>query len=235
MNYVKLVTNEQVISAINQIALSEEHQATQSLVEMQEDPAEIEEGLITEQPEILQETQQSTQEESMQETQEGTMEETQEESTQETQEGTQQQATFEPQESGDIEAEDTDQTIRTRSGRAVVKPSRFMAVTKVSHDEWRMVENEKAINLELKMLFEDLKALRVVKRASIKAGTKILRLHMFVVEKYLAGGAFDKMKARLVADGRDQDSKMYPGKASPTVAIHSVFAVLGLMASKSKD
>jgi hypothetical protein len=55
---------------------------------------------------------------------------------------------------------------------------------------------------------------------------------MFVVEKFLANGSFDKMKARLVADGRDQDSNMYPDKASPTVAIHSVFTVLGIMASK---
>jgi hypothetical protein len=55
---------------------------------------------------------------------------------------------------------------------------------------------------------------------------------MFVVEKYLANGEFDKMKARLAADGGDQDSSMYPDKASPTMAIHSVFAVLGLMASK---
>jgi hypothetical protein len=55
---------------------------------------------------------------------------------------------------------------------------------------------------------------------------------MFVIEKFLANGEFDKMKARLVADGCDQDSSMYPDKASPTVAIHSVFTVLGMMASK---
>ncbi len=128
--------------------------------------------------------------------------------------------------------ETTDETVRTRSGRAVVRPSRFAAVTKVSHDQWKKEENSKAIGLELKMLFEDLKALRVVRRASIKAGTKILRSHMFVVEKYLANGKFDKIKARLVADGRDQESSLYPDKASPTVAVHSVFAVLGVMASK---
>jgi hypothetical protein len=55
---------------------------------------------------------------------------------------------------------------------------------------------------------------------------------MFIVEKYLANGGFDKIKARLVADGRDQDSSMYPDKASPMVAIQSVFVVLGMMASK---
>jgi hypothetical protein len=107
-----------------------------------------------------------------------------------------------------------------------------MAVTKVAHEDWKMKANEKAINGELKMLFQELKALRPVRRASIKGGTKILRSHMFVVEKYLAGGEFDKMKARLVADGRDQDGSLYPDKASPTVAIHSVFTALGLMVSK---
>jgi hypothetical protein len=67
-NYIKLVTNEQVINAVNQIALSEEHQATQPMETMQETQAEFEEELTMEQPEILQETQQSTQEESTQET-----------------------------------------------------------------------------------------------------------------------------------------------------------------------
>jgi hypothetical protein len=55
---------------------------------------------------------------------------------------------------------------------------------------------------------------------------------MFVVEKYLANGKFDKMKARLVADGRDQDAAMYPDKSSPTVAIHLVFTALGLASGK---
>jgi hypothetical protein len=55
---------------------------------------------------------------------------------------------------------------------------------------------------------------------------------MFLVEKYLADGTFDKIKARLVADGRDQDVAMYPNKASRTVAIHSVFTSLGVMMSR---
>jgi hypothetical protein len=49
-----------------------------------------------------------------------------------------------------------------------------------------------------------------MRRAEIKPGTKILNSHMFVVEKYLANGSFDKMKARLVTDGRGQDTEMYP-------------------------
>ena len=76
---------------------------------------------------------------------------------------------------------------------------------------------------------KDLKALRVIRRAQAKAG-KILKSHMFVVIKYLANGQFDKVKARFVADGRDQDPEMFPNKASPTVA--SVFMVLGLAPTK---
>jgi hypothetical protein len=43
---------------------------------------------------------------------------------------------------------------RTRSGRLIKKPSRFLAVTKVSAKEWKDVENTKAIKIELRMLFE---------------------------------------------------------------------------------
>jgi hypothetical protein len=110
-------------------------------------------------------------------------------------------------------------------------PNRYLAVTKLSKQDWKENEADKAIKAECTTLFKDLKALRAVRRASIKAGTKMLKLHMFVVTKYLASGEFDKMKARLVADGRDQDPELYLKKSSPTVALHSVFTVLGLVAS----
>jgi hypothetical protein len=100
----------------------------------------------------------------------------------------------------------------TRSGRVVNKPSRFMAVTKISQKDWKDQEVEKAVREEIKMLFPDLEALRVVRHALIKAGTMALKSHMFVVTKHLASGEFDKMKARLVADGRDQEQELYPDK-----------------------
>jgi len=81
-------------------------------------------------------------------------------------------------------------------------------------------------------LFQDLKILRAVKRASIKPGTKIMKSHMFIVTKYLASGEYDKMKARLIADGRDQDPELYPNKSSLMVALHSMLTVLGLVASQ---
>jgi hypothetical protein len=55
---------------------------------------------------------------------------------------------------------------------------------------------------------------------------------MFLVRKYIADGTFDKVKAWLVTDGRDQDLELYPNKTSPTVAIHLVFAVLVIATTK---
>ncbi len=63
-------------------------------------------------------------------------------------------------------------------------------------------------------------------------GATYVEATWFVVNKYAANGDFDKVKARLVADGRDQDPAMYPNKSSPTVALHSVFTVLGIAAEK---
>jgi hypothetical protein len=122
--------------------------------------------------------------------------------------------------------------VTTRSGRNVHRLVRYMQVTKVSREDWKMAASTIAIEAELRMLFKELKALHCVRRAAIKVGTKILKSHMFVVEKHLADGNFDKMKARLVADGRDQDAEMYPDKSSPTVAMHSMFTALGLASNK---
>ncbi len=55
----------------------------------------------------------------------------------------------------------------------------------------------------------------------------------FWCAKYLADGSFDKIKARLVVDGRDKDPQLNPNKSSPTVAIHLVFTVLGMAATKT--
>jgi hypothetical protein len=114
----------------------------------------------------------------------------------------------------------------------VVRPSRYAAVTKVLHDEWKQELTDKAIKKELSQLFEELVAIVPVKRTNIPSNAMILNSHMFLVNKYDANGMFEKVKARLVADGRDQDATLYPNKSSPTVAIHSVFTVLGMAGEK---
>jgi hypothetical protein len=187
MNYTKLVTSQTLIDAINQIALSEERQETMPL-----DAEETWQSAVGEELELMEEAMQVP---------EGTLEQTLEEPVEETQVETIQEAVQEIEERGkepevkEEKAEEVEddceiaeevseegQGTRTRSGRLVMKPSRFLAVTKVSAEEWKDVENAKAIKIELRMLFEELKALRPVRRATIKGGTKILWSHMFLVE-----------------------------------------------------
>ena len=106
-------------------------------------------------------------------------------------------------------------------------------MTKVSRSAWKEAACEEAIRAELRQLFSELEASCVICRAEVTKSAKVLKLHMFLVKKYLADGLFDKVKARLIADGRDQDAELYPNKLSPTVVIHSIFMVLGLAGTKT--
>jgi hypothetical protein len=54
-------------------------------------------------------------------------------------------------------------------------------------------------------------------------------LHI-LVEKFLANGEFDKIKAPLVANGAQQKRELYPNKSSPTASIHAMFTCLTLVA-----
>ena len=47
---------------------------------------------------------------------------------------------------------------------------------------------KKVIKMELQMLFDGLKLLQYMKKAAIKAGTKILKSNMCAVAKYLVDG-----------------------------------------------
>jgi hypothetical protein len=120
----------------------------------------------------------------------------------------------------------------TRSGRQVTRPSRYAMVTKVARSAWQEEAAKIAIKKELAQLIEELVSIVLEKRTSIPEGVTILKSHMLLVNKYLADGGIDKVKARLIADGRDQDPEIFPNKLSPTVAIQSVFTVLGLACEK---
>jgi hypothetical protein len=99
------------------------------------------------------------------------------------------------------EAHDNHVGMRTRSGRMITPPSQFLGVTKIPEGNLMSRKTEEAISAELKQLLEDLQALHPVMKEDITTNTKVLRSHMFVVEKYLACGKFEKVKARLVANG----------------------------------
>ena len=57
---------------------------------------------------------------------------------------------------------------------------------------------------------------------------------MFLKDKYLASGAFERIKARLVAGGNQQDNELYHDLSSPTAATLSVLSIAALAASEGR-
>ena len=57
---------------------------------------------------------------------------------------------------------------------------------------------------------------------------RLIRSFMFVKAKYDGSGRFDKVKSRLVIDGRIQDKKSLGNTSAPTAALESIFSVLKL-------
>ena len=62
----------------------------------------------------------------------------------------------------------------------------------------------------------------------------IIRSSMFLKDKYLASGAFERFKARLVAGGNQQDKGLYNDQSSPTVATASVLTVAAIAAKEGR-
>jgi hypothetical protein len=62
----------------------------------------------------------------------------------------------------------------------------------------------------------------------------ILRSSMFLKDKWLASGTFEKFKARLVAGGDQQDKALYENLSSPTAATSSVLAVAAIAAAENR-
>jgi hypothetical protein len=109
-------------------------------------------------------------------------------------------------ESEDKAEEEEETPVLRRSARqtaGVRAPDKLTLVTKISEGDWKEEASAEAIMAELRQLFTELKALQPVKIEEVPKGTKVLHSHMFVVEKLTAMGEHDKMKARIVADGRD--------------------------------
>ena len=60
--------------------------------------------------------------------------------------------------------------------------------------------------------------------------SKIIRSQMFLKENFLPAGEFEKLKARLVAGGDQQDKTLYDDLSSPTVSTSAVLSVLSIAA-----
>jgi hypothetical protein len=114
-------------------------------------------------------------------------------------------------------------------------PERFVHTSFVERSRWNEESAQKAIKAEVNQLFIELKALEPVKAEMIVAGACVLTCHIFLVQKYFANGELDKVKARLVSHGNQQDQEKFPDHSSPTVAIHSVLMVLALFAGNMKE
>ena len=50
-----------------------------------------------------------------------------------------------------------------------------------------------------------------------------IRSSMFIKAKHLSSGVFDKLKARLVAGGDQQDKSLYPNLSASSATTSSVF------------
>ena len=72
---------------------------------------------------------------------------------------------------------------------------------------------------------------------SHKALRRVIRSSMFLKEKYLPSGAFDKLRARLVANGNMQDNATYDASdiSSPTASIPSLFMVAAIAAKEDRQ
>jgi len=85
-----------------------------------------------------------------------------------------------------------------------------------------------SIKEELVQLFIKKRALVPMMLREVTRENSILRSHMFLREKYNAVGVFEKIKARLVADGSTQDREDFDDEeiSSPTACLESIFNML---------
>jgi hypothetical protein len=65
--------------------------------------------------------------------------------------------------------------------------------------------------------------------------TKILRSKLFLKAKFLPDGTFERLKARLVAGGHQEDKLSFDSLYSPTISTDAMFAILGLTALERRD
>jgi Reverse transcriptase (RNA-dependent DNA polymerase) len=64
--------------------------------------------------------------------------------------------------------------------------------------------------------------------------SRVIRSSMFIKRKNFPDGKFEKLKARLVAGGDQQDKKLYDDLSSPTVSTSAVFTMIAVSAFESR-
>ena len=93
-----------------------------------------------------------------------------------------------------------------------------------------------AVEKEIKQML-DKKVFKPVRYKDIPLAyrCKTIRTFMFMKEKYRPDGTFDKMKARLVAGGNEQDLEMIGDVSSPTVSLSSLLMILALAKKEERE
>ena len=74
-----------------------------------------------------------------------------------------------------------------------------------------------------------------IKKLSKSERSAIIRSSIFLKEKFKSDGSFDKLKARLVADGSMQEKTLYESLTSPTVSTTSLLCLLSLFAGEGRQ
>ena len=100
----------------------------------------------------------------------------------------------------------------------------------------RGVVAERVIMKELSQM-RDKKVWTPVHMSALSSTEKhrIIRSQMFLKEKYLPTGVFEKLKARLVAGGNQQDKELYDDLSSPTVSTCAVMTVFSIAAHERRS
>ena len=124
-----------------------------------------------------------------------------------------------------------------KSGRETHRPRRFI----VNHITLKRglamfgADAEKAVRSELlNMIRKDVFEPVLISQLTRQERRAIIRSSIFLKEKFRPDGTFDKLKARLVADGSMQDKEIYENLNSPTVATVSVFCMLAMAARERR-
>ena len=114
------------------------------------------------------------------------------------------------------------QRIMSQKGAEGFAMSNISVRKAIKHDPKRAAE---AIHKELEQMLKGKKVFAPVKRRDVP-NSRVIRSHMFLKYKYDAQGKLEKLKARLVADGKLQDREQYPNNYSPTVSLEAIITTL---------
>lgn len=72
------------------------------------------------------------------------------------------------------------------------------------------------------------------KRLTAAEKSRVIRSSMFIKEKFLPTGQFEKLKARLVAGGDQQDKTLYDDLSVPTVSTCLMLTILSIAAHEGR-